>query len=159
MNKKILALLLIAALAVSALALTACSAKEEEPTEAVTTVAAVEETPTELAEAPVATDAPAAPASNLEELVAQQNAALEAANAAAGGQYKIEVKADGDKLVYSYTYAMELPAQALQASLDAAGQSYGGQISTLKGTGYDISAIVIQFLDQNGKELASKEFK
>jgi cytoskeletal protein RodZ len=157
MKKKFFALLLAAALVVAVVALTACSAKEETPDEPATTVAAVEETPTE---APAnITDAPNVPAANLADLVAEQNAAMEAVNAASGGTCTIEVKADGDKLVYAYTYAMELPAEALQASLDAAAQAYGGQIGAFKDAGYGISAIVIQFLDQSGKELASKEFK
>ncbi|MCL2106711.1 MAG: DUF4854 domain-containing protein [Oscillospiraceae bacterium] len=152
MKKRIFALLLVAALAVAAVALTACSAKEDGPAE--TTDAVVENNNTE---AP-ANNTPNAPAGNLAELAAEANISAEAANAASGGAFNIEVKADGDKLIYAYTYAVELPAEALQASLDAAGESFGGQIEGFRAAGYDISAIVIQFLDQNGKELASKEF-
>ena len=156
MKKKIFSLLLVAALAIAVVALTACSAKEEGQTDP-TTVAVVEDNPAVIAEDNPAT--PGTPAASLAELVAEQNAAMAEANAASGGMYNIEVKADGDKLVYSYTYAMELPANALQASLDAAGEAYGGQIGAFKTAGYNISAVVIQFLDQSGKVIASKEFK
>jgi len=153
--KKLLVLLLAAALAVTAaFVLTACSAKEDAPEEEVSAVTAVDDA----IGSPPPVNTPDMPANSLAELVAQQNAAVEAANAAAAGQYKIEVKADGKKLVYAYTYAIELPAEALQASLDAAGASYGGQFASYKSAGYDIDAVVIQFLDQSGKVIASKEF-
>ena len=156
MKKKLFALLLVAALAIAAVALTACSGKEKDPAEAPTTAAA-EGSPTEASVD--ATEAANTPAATLSELAAQLNEGLEEANAASGGMCTIKVTADGDKLVYSYTYAMELPGDMLQTSLDAAGEAYGGQVGAFKESGYGISAIVIQFLDQSGKVIASKDFK
>ncbi|MDR2524807.1 MAG: DUF4854 domain-containing protein [Oscillospiraceae bacterium] len=157
MKKRISALLLVLALAVGAVAFTACSSKDPDPTTTKATTTEVTTTAPEKADAPNG-DNNNAPAT-LEALVAEQNKALEAANAASAGQYSIKVKADGSKLIYSYTYAMDLPQEALQAALDAAGQTYGGQIGAFKNAGYDISAVVLEFLNSSGEVVASKEFK
>ena len=156
--KKIFALLLIAALSITVFA--ACSENTDTPdTPDPTTVAAIVD---ETTVAPVVDDDPAdignAPAS-LEELAAQANAAMAEVNANSNGMFTAEVKADGKKLVYIYTYAMDLPTEALQPALDAAADAYGSGIGGYKDMGYDIDAIVIEFVNQSGEVLASKEFK
>ena len=148
MKKKLFALLLVAALAIVAVALTACTAKEEDPTEAPTTVAVVDENPTE---APDDIAPPVTPAGNLEELVAQQNAV-------SGGAYT--AKLDGDKLIYSFVDPTGMmTADMLQPQLDAMESSYGPLFTGWKDAGYNISSLVLEYVDASGKTIASKEFK
>jgi len=150
MKKKLFALLLVAALAFAAVALTACSAKEEDPTEAPTTEAVVDENPTE-APVDVDDDIPDAPAGTLEELVAQQNEA-------SGGAYT--AKLDGDKLIYSFVDPTGMmTADMLQPQLDAMESSYGPLFTGWKDAGYNISSLVLEYVDANGETIASKEFK
>ena len=147
MQKKLFALLLVAALAIGAVALTACTAKEETP-EDPTTAAVIEDNTTE---APAGIpETPVVPAGNLEELVAQQNAA-------SGGAYT--AKLDGDKLIYSFVDPTGMmTADMLQPQLDAMESTYGPLFTGWKDAGYNISALVLEYVDASGKTIASKEF-
>jgi len=90
--------------------------------------------------------------------VAELNKGFETSNAASAAMgYKIEAKAEGDKLVYIYTYD-NLQETLLESTLDAMGQGYNGLIGGYK-TAYGISAIEMRFVDGSGKVLGSREFK
>jgi|GEM_PF-2666930 len=165
MNKKLLALILVAVLAISALVLAGCTAKTDDDDAVVTTTttaAPVEnDVITTTTAAPVEDnddDAPALGANaKLADFVAEQNATFEQSNAATAAMgYKIEVKAEGDKLVYIYTYD-NLSAEMVETTLDTMGAGYNGVVGGYSAL-YGIKAIEMRFVDGAGKVLGSREF-
>ena len=157
--KRILAILLAFMLAAALFAGCGATSDDGGGDDEVTTTAAEipggDETPTE-APTEALNDPPSV---SLADWLAEVNAELAEANAASGGMFNIEVKMEGDKLVYVYTFGMDLPADALQPYKDAAGQAYGGLIGSYKGLGYGINAIEIRFLDGKGKVIDSAVFE
>ena len=141
--KKIFALLLTAALAVTLFA--ACTPKEPaEKTPEVTNPTTVAE------EVPQGTQVTPAGMS-LEALVTE-------ANANSAGMYT--AKLDGKKLIYVFTdVSGMMTAATVQPALDAMEGAYGSFVSSWKDAGYDIDALVLQYVDQSGKVLGEKEFK
>ena len=77
--------------------------------------------------------------------------------------YSIELKADGDKVVYIYTYkgveySDELKA-ALEEQVKASEEQFEEVFEGIKGECAEVGAVVYTYVDTNGKEIYSYEFK
>ena len=150
--KKLLAFALVLTFALSFAACGAAGDTEDPTTDAITTDAVIPtEAPTQAPADDTITEAPAGAVMNLADLVAEQNAN-------SGGAYTVEL--DGKKLVYSFKDASgAMTADLAKTALSSIEQSYEGFVASWKTAGYDIDALVIQYVDQSGKVLASAEMK
>lgn len=97
---------------------------------------------------------------NSDEVQSQLSATL--AEAEAQGM-KMEVKGDGNKLIYAYTFAegieTEGMADALKEALSAQASTFETIATTLKGAvDVDNPVVVVQYLASDGTEIYSQEF-
>ncbi len=78
---------------------------------------------------------------------------------------KMEVKAEGNKLVYIYQYTTDLGADnatlktALDGELEKVSATFSGVLSALKTEVPSAEAVVVRYLDVNGAEITSQEWK
>ncbi len=77
---------------------------------------------------------------------------------------KLDVKADGNTLVYSYQFTTdvgdaETVKGALEEGMDAAASTFEGVLTSLKEAVPSAEAVVVEYLDMNGNVLLSKEYK
>lgn len=80
------------------------------------------------------------------------------------GGMNLAVEADGNTLVYKYQYSEELPdaeaaKTALADSMDAASSTFESLLTQLKDEVSEAEGIKVIYLDKDGNELYSKEFK
>lgn len=80
-----------------------------------------------------------------------------------GSGMKVEIKADGDKLVYSYQYEeienMDGLKEQLATQLDAQAATFENTASSLK-TAVDVEnpVVVVEYIDAKGEMIHSAEF-
>lgn len=76
---------------------------------------------------------------------------------------KIELSADGDKLVYTFAYPEGVPTDnlgdALETALDSQAATFEAAAASLKAS-VDVEnpVVVVRYTDSKGKELVSREF-
>ena len=110
-------------------------------------------------------------AASLEEYLTSIQDEIDAQIAALGDDMKLEVKADGNKLVYSYQYAYDV-AESLGVDINTVKEALDVQlvdesvISQFQDVLSDIQkvvpsaeAVVVKYLNADGSEITSKEFK
>lgn len=77
---------------------------------------------------------------------------------------KMEVKADGNKLVYRYQYTIDIgmsipDAKAiLDAGLDGQDATFAGVLASLKTEVPSAKAVVVEYVDMNGTLITSREW-
>lgn len=74
---------------------------------------------------------------------------------------KVDISADGNKLIYTYTYQkdVKVSANALNSALEQQASTFQGIATSLKQTtSEDNPVVVIRYLDKNGKVITTKEF-
>lgn len=88
----------------------------------------------------------------------------EMASSMEGAGLKLTVAARGNSLAYSYQYTFDvgdvsLVRDALGQSLDGMASTFEGILSAMKPAVPNAQSVIVEFLDQNGTIIVSKEFK
>lgn len=96
---------------------------------------------------------------NSDEFQQQLDAAMSSTE---GSGLNLEITGEDNKLIYSYTYQEEMPAEAaeqLQAALEAQASTLEGIASELKNAvNVENPVVVVEYLNPNGSVLCSMEF-
>ena len=108
---------------------------------------------------------------SLEDYLASIRDEIDAQIAALGDDMKLAVEADGNKLVYSYQYAYDV-AESLGVDINTVKEALDVQLvdesvisqfqdvlSELKKVVPSAEAVVVKYLNADGSEITSKEFK
>lgn len=94
--------------------------------------------------------------SQLAEVAAQAQSILDKTN---NKTLTINVSARGNTLVYTYKYGTPLSGDALQTALDSLDSTYTDLLKSVQTLIPGCESILLEFVDKNGKVLASKEYK
>ena len=96
---------------------------------------------------------------NSDEFQQQLDAAMSSTE---GSGLNLEITGEDNKLIYSYTYQEEMPAEAaeqLQAALEAQASTLEGIASELKNAvNVENPVVVVEYLNPDGSVLCSMEF-
>ncbi len=161
--KKFLAFLLCAAMC---LTLVACgekpSAKDPDATKPSTSATEPSSTP-EVTSAE--TEAPAADGTEMEAFIESIQDQIDSVkDSLESSGMKLEVLARGNSLVYSYQFTIDvgdtsLLKDGLEQGMESAASTFENVLSMLKLAVSDAESVIVEYLDQDGNVIASKEFK
>ena len=160
--KKILAILLCAAMC---LTFAACGEKPEDsgatkPSTSVTEPSSTPETTPAETEAPAVGDGTEMEAfiESIQDSIDGVSDSLESSG------LKLEVVARGNSLVYSYQYTVDVGdtsavKDALEQSMEGVASTFESILSALKLAVPDAESVIVEYLDQGGNLILSKEYK
>ena len=101
---------------------------------------------------------------SMQSIVDELQEDLSAMKSALGDTMDIDITANGSTLIYTFSYLTDIGDPAaikddLAVATEQQSSVYEELVTTLKDAGINSPSVVIEYLDMNGDEIYSKEFK